>query len=374
MDEMGRDRPFRLQKHTTRHGQTAWYVRLKGGALTRIRGEYGSEEFEANYHAAIAGAPQPKAKPNSNSLQWLYDRYRESMAWSKLSAATRRQRENILAHVMTKAGQEAFKAIDGAAVVAGLDDRRETPSQARNYLDAVTGLFRWAKANNHVAIDPTRGVDRPQRLRGSTGFPVWTEGDVAAYREKWPLGTRQRVWLEVLLGTGLRRGDAVQAGRIHIKNGLFSLATEKTGMVMHCVIEPDLQAALDAGPLGRFHFICGVKGEGLVKEAFGTMFREACRAAGVVKSAHGLRKLAATIDAERGYTERELEAKYGWTGGFMASLYTKSANRKRLVIEAARRSMVLPNNGRVLPPKSDNEMNDLVGKKLGLVRSRKVGP
>lgn len=372
MDDMGKNRPLYLQRHTTRHGLTVWYVRVKRGPLIRIKAEYGTDEFNALYMAAISGQPIPKPKANSASLQWLYDRYRESQKWSALSKATQRQRENILGRVMAKSGHEPFKAIDSSDIEAGKDARKDTPAQARNYLDAMKGLFRWAKANDHIETDPTEDVEAPQRLRGSHGHQAWDEADLAAYRERWPLGTRQRVWVEVLLGTGLRRGDAVKAGKMHVKDGVFSLPTEKTGMVMYCVIESELQAALDAGPIGRFHFICGERGEPLTKETFGNFFRTACNDAGVKKSAHGVRKLATTIDAERGYTERELEAKYAWTGGFMASLYTKTANRKRMVIEAARRSMLLPGNQRLLPEKSDSDCNGLDGAKKPLVRSRRL--
>jgi hypothetical protein len=60
----------------------------------------------------------------------------------------------------------------------------------------------------------------------------------------------------------------------------------------------------------------------------------AARAAGVPGSGHGVRKLAATRDAQNGATEAQLEAKYGWSGGKMASLYTRSANRKRLAVKS----------------------------------------
>jgi integrase len=43
---------------------------------------------------------------------------------------------------------------------------------------------------------------------------------VTAYEKRWPIGTRQRVWLDVLLYTGLRRGDAVRLGRQHIREGV----------------------------------------------------------------------------------------------------------------------------------------------------------
>jgi hypothetical protein len=54
------------------------------------------------------------------------------------------------------------------------------------------------------------------------------------------------------------------------------------------------------------------------------------RAAGVRKSAHGVRKIGATRAAENGATVAELEAIFGWEGGRMASLYTRAADRVRL--------------------------------------------
>ena len=48
------------------------------------------------------------------------------------------------------------------------------------------------------------------------------------------------------------------------------------------------------------------------------------------RSAHGLRKAAATVAAENGATEAELDAIFGWTDRRMASHYTKAANRKKL--------------------------------------------
>ena len=81
-------------------------------------------------------------------------------------------------------------------------------------------------------------------------------------------------------------------------------------------------------------FIVGESGQPLTKESFGNMFRDACRAAGVPGSAHGVRKIAATRAANAGATVAQLEAIFGWTGGRMASLYTRMADRQRLAREA----------------------------------------
>jgi integrase len=88
-----------------------------------------------------------------------------------------------------------------------------------------------------------------------------------------------------------------------------------------------LAKTLAAGPCGELTFIAGKNGRPLTKESFGNLFRQACREADLNnRSAHGLRKAAATRAAERGATEAELEAIFGWSGGRMASLYTRAAN------------------------------------------------
>jgi integrase len=51
-------------------------------------------------------------------------------------------------------------------------------------------------------------------------------------------------------------------------------------------------------------------------------------------SAHGLRKASATIAAESGASESELNAMFGWSGHQMAQLYTRKADRKKLAARA----------------------------------------
>lgn len=337
MEAMPRPRPPHLCRQVTRHGKVVWYVRIGRGHRTRLRATYGTPDFQAEYQAALTGEPlHPKSGPAAGTLAWLIERYRETAAWrDNLSPATRRQRENIFLHVIETAGPQPFTNITTAAIVAGRERRASTPAQARNFLDAMRGLFRWAYEAKMVKIDPTAGVKNPPRKKGQ-GFRPWTEDDVAAYEARWPLGTRQRVWLDVLAFTGLRRGDAVVIGRQHVRNGIATLKTEKGGyqVTVTLPILPALAESLAHGPCGDLTFIAGANGRPLTKESFGNLFREACRAAGVPGSAHGVRKIAATRAANAGATVAQLEAIFGWQGGAMASLYTRAADRRRLAIEA----------------------------------------
>lgn len=332
--DMPRPRPPHLQREVTRHGNAVWYVRVGKGARVRLRAEFGSSDFDLEYQAALTGQPRPtKGTPATNSLAWLIARYRETAAWMALSSATRRQRENIFLHVLETAGAKPYAGIGAATIRAGRERRSSTPAQARNFLDAMRGLFRWALEASLVKADPTAGVENPPRRKGD-GFIPWTEAHVATYEGRWPLGTRQRVWLAVLLYTGLRRGDAVRFGRQHVRGGLGSIKTEKGEVEVTLPILPVLASTLAAGPCGALVFICGARGEPLTKESFGNEFRAACREAGVPGSAHGVRKIAATTAANNGASVAQLEAIFGWTGGSMASHYTRTADRKRLALEA----------------------------------------
>lgn len=227
MPDVPRPRPPHLHRETTRHGRVVWYVRPRKGRRVRIRAEFGTAEFECEYQAALAGTPKPTKGSAAGTLAWLIERYRETTAWQCLSLATRRQRENIFLHVIATAGTEPLRRITAAAIEAGRDRRAHTPAQARNFLDAVRGLFRWALGAKHVPTDPTAGIKNPKR-KGGPGIRAWTEDDMAAYERRWSIGTRQRVWLDLLAYTGLRRGDAVRFGRQHVRDGIRAIKTEKT--------------------------------------------------------------------------------------------------------------------------------------------------
>ena len=337
MEAMPRPRPPHLHREITRHGSAVWYVRVGKGRRVRIRAEFGSPDFDAEYQAALSGVPRSTGKgaPAVGTLAWLVERYRETSFWFDLAPGTRKLRENIFRQVLASAGQHPFTKITHETIIAGRERRASTPHQARHFLDAMRGLFRWALAARHTKVDPTAGIGNPPR-KGGDGFIPWTEEHVAAYGRRWRIGTRQRVWLDVLLYTGLRRGDAVRFGRQHVRDGVGSIKTEKSGYTVTVTLPilPVLARTLQAGPCGDLTYIAGERGQPLTKEAFGNMFREACRAAGVPGSAHGVRKIAATRAANSGATVAQLEAIFGWTGGTMASHYTRSADRRRLAVEA----------------------------------------
>jgi integrase len=328
---MPRPRPPHLHREANRHGTMVWYVRIGKGPRIRIKGVYGTPEFEMAYQAAINDElPQPAAKAARGSLEWLWMLYRQTNAWTDLSLTTRKQRENIMRGVLKTGGNQPLSKITSGAIRQGVDRRKAFA--ARHFVDTMRGMFKWAVSAQHVTSDPTAGhaVAKPK----TKGFPVWTEDELEKYERHWPIGTRERVMFGVYCFTGLRRGDAAKLGKQHIRNGVIAIDTEKTGTRVTIPVLPELAEIIAAGPTGELSTIASKKGQPIRKEVLGNLFKQACRAAGIPnKSAHGIRKAAATRAANNGATVATLEAIFGWEGGKMASLYTKAADRKALAAE-----------------------------------------
>lgn len=330
---MPKKRPPYLIKRTGWKGQTIWYYWKRPGPQIRIKGDYGTREFWANYEAASKQSP-PSIQQPVGSFAWLIDRYRETTDWTALSDATRRQRENIFRRITTASPDLAYRDVDRPLIVRTRDAKRDTPSEANNYLDALRGLYRWAVEAGMVTSNPVAGVKNLKRPK-TGGFRMWTEEDIAAFRKRWPAGTRERLCLEIFLNTGLRRGDVARLGRQNIKDGRLRIVTEKTGTLIDIPARQDLLRAIAGSKTGDLVFVGNVKtGAPLRKEALGNWFRRAASAAGVPGNGHGLRKAAATRLAEAGATVPELNAVFGWVGSAMAMKYIELANRKKLADNA----------------------------------------
>lgn len=337
MTDMPRPRPPHLHHERTRHGKVVWYVRIDKGPRIRLRDEYGTAAFNEAYQDAVEGKTRPaNRKPGKDTLAWLIARYRESSAWlNTLSDATRRQREHFLRQAIETAGTEPIGRITRKAIIAGRDRRSKTPFQARHFVATMRGLFKWAVDAEHASADPTDGIKihKPK----TDGFEPWTVEEIEQFERRWARGTRERLMFDLFLYTGLRRGDVARLGKQHVRRGIISIDTEKTGTRVIIPILPDLARTLKAGPTGDLAFVAAADGQPMRKEVIGNLFRLACRAAGIRKSAHGLRKAAATRAANRGATVAELEAIFGWEGGRMASHYTKSADREALAAQAMKK-------------------------------------
>ena len=156
---------------------------------------------------------------------------RQSGAWTDLSLATRKQRENIVRPVISSVCDQPLSRVDKAAIQLGRERRAATPTQAKHFVTTMRGMFTWAldQPDKLVRSDPTHGIGfkRSRKEKKSEGFPVWTDDDIAAFERRWPRGTRERLMFDIFCFTGLRRGAAAVVGRQHVRDGVISIHTER---------------------------------------------------------------------------------------------------------------------------------------------------
>lgn len=332
---MPRKLPLHVHKQKTRHDKWVFYFRIGKGKRTRLPAP-NDPTFKAAYMAALTGgAPLPVPKVYEGTLQWLWDRYTtESAKWAGYSPATQKQQRLIMDKVLKKSARSALTGFTQDVIQEAVDKRHETPALAANFLKVMRGMFGWARRMRIVPTDPTGDIVLPTYK--TDGFPPWTVEDVRKFRAAHGVGTPERLAMELMLLAGLRRSDVAVIGRQHIQGRVLTIDTAKTGYRVSIELSDDLVRAIDATPRKGLHLIESSQGKPFTKESFGNWFKEKCTDAGVSKSAHGLRKLSATLAAEGGAGSHQLMAQYGWTKLSTAEIYTKGVDRKRLGIEASR--------------------------------------
>lgn len=341
MTDMPHRKPPHLVSERTRHGKLVWYVRIGQGPRTRLRDPYGTDAFWRAYRLAVEEAPKPTTNPRQvqGTIAWLIGRYMASGEWSGLKANTRANRSVTYRGIEKTAGFEPIKTFGRGTILASRESRRDRPHAANGFVAAMRALFAWAMNDpdhaKFVKVDPTEGIKPLKGANDRIGHHTWSTEEVERFQERWPLGTRERVAMDLLLYTGLRRVDAVKLGRQHLSGPgdaqEFTIRTRKTGMVVTAPILPALARTLAAGPTGDLTFIVKLDGMPFVVESFAFWFRQACKAAGVPGRAHGLRKAGAARAAEMGATEAQLNALFGWADGSRESaVYVRTADRARM--------------------------------------------
>ena len=327
---------------TDRHGTLRVYVR-RHGRKVRIRDLATVEDFMAAYRAALElgrpGLPGKTTAAAPGSLRWLVQAYYACPAFQSLHESTRRKRRGVLDGICLEHGTLPFARMEARHVELRIrDPKLATPEAANIRVKALRQVFNWAckPTVGHAKSNPTLGVGM-LKPNNPDGFHTWAREEVLQYRDRHPSGTKARLALALFLYTGVRISDAVRLGPQMERDDKLCFTEEKNRTNnpkrREVPILPALRAELDASPSGHLAYLVTQWGRPYASaNAFGIWFKRQCVAAGLPHcTAHGLRKAGATFAAEQGATEHQLMAIYGWDSPKQAALYTKAANRKKLV-------------------------------------------
>lgn len=335
-------------------GVYRFYFRKKGQKKIRLFGIPGTDEFNAQYYAALNGTVEEKAATGpklstKGTLRWLCEQYFQSAEYKLLDGSTAHVRRLII----ESCWEEPVKP-DSANLFADMplnkftsksmrvlrDRKAEFPESANGRVKALRQVFAWAVLPDveHVAVNPAR--DTPYFKTGSEGFHSWTIEEVEKFEERHPVGTKARLALALLLYTGQRRSDIVLFGKQHVSKGWLKFTQHKNRrkkpINLEIPIHQDLQTVIDASPCGDLTFLVTEFGKGYTSNGFGNWFRRRCDDAGLPHcSAHGLRKAAASRLADHGASENQIMSITGHQTSKEVNRYTKAARQKVLAKSVA---------------------------------------
>jgi integrase len=222
-----------------------------------------------------------------------------------------------------------------------MDAMAETPAAANKLRQLLRQLMKHAVRTKLITADknPMREVGR-LKSRNPEGFPQWEAEHLDLFRAHWPVGSKPRLALELLLCTAARRSDAVRLGPQDIRDGAIHFRAQKTGDRLGVPIGAELQEALDAMPVRPIRsFLATQYGKPFTGGGFYNWFTERAREAGVPKGlgVHGLRKSAACHLAEQGFSVPEIAALGGWKTLAVVQHYIRGVDQARMLKNAMAR-------------------------------------
>lgn len=322
---------------TDRHGKARYRFRRKGCKTVYLPGVPGSREFAQAYADALAGVSTRleigKGRTTPGTMNALAVAIYKSAEWSQLKPTTQSTYRGIIERLRRDYGDLFVSGLRPEHIRRMRDRRKDTPTAANNLVKVLRWMLTFAVERGLRADNPAVGI-KPLRI-DSDGFHTWTETEISIFEARWPLGTRERLAMDLLLYTAQRSGDVRQMGRQHVRDGFVSVVQQKTGARLDVPVHPALERSLEAVPPGQMMFIVTAQGEPFTAKGFGNWFSEACRKAGLLEcSAHGLRKSAATRLADAGCSEAQIMAVTGHQTTKEVQRYTRARDQRSLAADA----------------------------------------
>ncbi len=312
--------------------QTFLYVRRKGYPKVRLMGAPGSAEFMAAYQAALEHKPEPVRKQAfAGTVAQLVERYYGSPKFDNLSDSSKATYRFVLSRFCEQHGERnvAGLPIEKAEKIIA-DIGATKPGMANLSRSVLSSVFKYAVKLRLRPDNPFSATVIDAYKLGT--HHTWTDIELDVYRQRWPLGTRERLAFAVLLYSGQRVSDAVKLKR----SDVLVLTQQKTGTALQIPVHPALARAIKAGPSNGINIIGDEHGRPINAEALSGLIRRAVKKAGMHPrcKAHGLRKAMQRRLAELSATTKQMQAISGHKSLRETERYSTDANQALLATAA----------------------------------------
>jgi len=258
--------------------------------------------------------------------------YRRSPGWDALAASTASGYGFYLRHLEAALGDRGVAQVSRRDIITIRDGIARTKGNgaATGFVRACGAFFTWAVDAEWIGHSP---VHKIKRLAGGH-LPAWTLEQAHVALSGLPDHFRRAVILG--LYTGQRRGDLCAVRWSAYDGSVICFVQQKTKTVMVLPVHPELKAELDTWDRTAVTILTDARGKPWKANKLSVTLPLALRTLGLPPglNMHGLRKLFAASIADGGGTTHQIAAGTGHRTLGMVSLYTRSADQKRLGAEA----------------------------------------
>ena len=317
-----------------RRGRWFHYYRRNGSEVSlgvhglepsdpRVKAAYWAE------HARWEHRPPDTSTPIKGTFAWAVDLYTSgNWKWlNEYAEGTRKARLAILNRYVRDQGNRPLSEISPRAIETAL--YAKGGHGAVNEYKTLKPVFEHVKRLGFIPRNPMAGIeiDKP----APKGFLTADADDIAAFIERWEIGTVERLIFDLALYTGAARVDLAVIGRHNIKNGVLTFDRQKTGVTSRVPLTHELRAVIARTPDISPAFILSKHGRPYTAESIGNMFGDAARAAGMKARLHGLRKAFCCYWAEQGKQSHAIATMAGHLTLKEVERYTRDADRDRII-------------------------------------------
>ncbi len=333
--------PKWIHAYVDHNGIERIYLRKPGHKRVALPGPIRSKAFWDAYNAIVTDKPREilVTRNPAGSISSAIAGYYGSAEYKRLSPSSRTNYRRVLEHFRMEHGEKQLAKLETKHVNAIMDSMANTPAAANILRKRLHSLYEFAIGAGLATDNP---IKRAKRVRyDQKSYRSWTEADIEAYRTEWPEGSMQRLALELLLYTGLRRSDVVRVGWRHVKAGAIYISTQKSQhkTQLRIPIHAELQHHLDMVPRSRKTFLATISGGDRSAKGFTNWLRDAAYEAGLPSnsSPHGLRHAACRRLAEAGCTPHQIQSITGHKNLAEVETYTRAVDQARLAESAIAR-------------------------------------
>lgn len=246
-----------LPKHVYRQ-RNGLYFQRRRWQTRKFQSDFGTPEFWKEYADILAGA-EPSTFIVRHSFEELVKRYRQSPRYRNLKPRTALDYDKYLDFFVERMRQANPSQMKRKDVIRMRDANSDRVYFANYSLRVLRVLLEYAIDIGWREDNPARGVS--ELKAANTQREPWPREFLIAFRKRCPLGSRERLLMELCLGTGQRVGDVLEMRWSDLEDGGIVVVQNKTGKRLWVPILPELGQALAAASKHSFFILTNEKGD-----------------------------------------------------------------------------------------------------------------